>query len=428
MGAAGRDFHNFNTAFRNDETCEVVAFTATQIPNIDGRRYPAALAGPLYPEGIPIEDEADLTRLVRERDVDAVVFAYSDVPHQYVMARASVAGAAGADFWLLGPKATMLRSSKPVIAVTAVRTGAGKSQTTRHVAEILKGWGQRVAVVRHPMPYGDLAKQAVQRFASLADLDAHDCTIEEREEYEPHISRGNVVYAGVDYEKILRQAESEADVVLWDGGNNDFAFFKPDLTLVVADPHRVGHELTYYPGALNLRLADVVILNKVDTAEPEDVEALRANVRAANPEARVVEAHSPIRVEDPEVLRNRRVLVIEDGPTLTHGEMRYGAGTLGARDTRSGPSPRRSRNIPASGRCCRRWATASSRSGTWRRPSRPRPATRSRSARRSTCAACCGSRCPRRACATTCGRSARPPWKTCWRPGRGVPKAHPARR
>ncbi len=330
MGAAGRDFHNFNTAFRNDASCEVVAFTATQIPHIDGRRYPAALAGPLYPEGIPIEDEADLTRLVRERDVDAVVFAYSDVPHQYVMERAAVAGAAGADFWLLGPKATMLRSSKPVIAVTAVRTGAGKSQTTRRVAEILKAWGKRVAIVRHPMPYGDLAKQAVQRFAQLEDLDAHDCTIEEREEYEPHLNRGNVVYAGVDYEKILRRAEAEADIVLWDGGNNDFSFFRPDLTLVVADPHRVGHELTYYPGALNLRLADVVILNKTDTAEPEDVEALRANVRAANPDARVIQAHSPIRVEEPEVLRERRVLVIEDGPTLTHGEMRYGAGTLGA--------------------------------------------------------------------------------------------------
>ena len=331
LGAAGRDFHNFNVFFRDQQAYEVVAFTATQIPNIEGRRYPAALAGRLYPKGIPIEKEENLLRLIRALEADAVVFSYSDVSNQYVMEHAAIAQAAGANFWLLSPKATMLKSKKPVVSITAVRTGSGKSQTTRRVAELLKGWGKRVAVIRHPMPYGDLAKQAVQRFAALPDLDKHRCTIEEREEYEPHINAGNVVYAGVDYERILRQAEGESDVVLWDGGNNDFSFYTPTLSIVVADPHRVGHETAYYPSALNVYLADVVVINKVDTADGDDVLQLRNNLLKLNPKLNIIEAASPTRVEDPKLLMGKRVLVIEDGPTVTHGEMRYGAGTIMAR-------------------------------------------------------------------------------------------------
>jgi len=332
MGAAGRDFHNFNVFFRGNPAYEVVAFTATQIPNIEGRTYPAVLAGPDYPEGIPIFPEEDLPRLVRELAVDQVVFAYSDVPHEYVMHKGSTALAAGADFVLMGPKATMLGSSKPVVAICAVRTGSGKSQTTRRVAEVLKAAGKKVAAVRHPMPYGDLAAQAVQRFASYEDLDRHHCTIEEREEYEPHLDRGSIVYAGVDYEAILRRAEQEVDVILWDGGNNDIPFYRPDIHIVVADPHRPGHELRYHPGETNLRMADVVVINKVDTAAPEAVAAVRESIARVNPEAVVLEAASPITVTgDPGSLRGKRVLVVEDGPTLTHGEMAYGAGLLAAR-------------------------------------------------------------------------------------------------
>ncbi|MDZ7373252.1 MAG: cyclic 2,3-diphosphoglycerate synthase [candidate division KSB1 bacterium] len=331
MGAAGRDFHNFNVLFRDDPDYEVVAFTAAQIPNIDDRRYPAALAGPRYPEGIPVYPEEDLTELVRRFEVDEVVFAYSDVSHVHVMHRASEAMAAGASFVLLGPRDTMIRSQKPVVAVCAVRTGCGKSQTTRKVTDILRAAGARVVVVRHPMPYGDLVSQRVQRFASLEDLDRYGCTIEEREEYEPHIRRGNVVYAGVDYGEILRQAEAEADVIVWDGGNNDFPFYQPDLHIVVADPHRAGHELAYYPGEVNLRMADVVVINKEDTASWENIEKVRENVLSVNPRARIIDAASPIFVEDPKVVRGKRVLVVEDGPTLTHGEMGYGAGTVAAR-------------------------------------------------------------------------------------------------
>ena len=330
MGAAGRDFHNFNVYFRDNTTYEVVAFTATQIPNIEGRQYPAALAGPLYPKGIPIHPEAELPQLIKEHQIDQVVFAYSDVSHETVMHRASVALAAGADFRLLGPRATMLKSTKPVVAVCAVRTGSGKSQTTRAVAGALRDMGKRVVAVRHPMPYGDLAKQAVQRFATYDDLVKHETTIEEREEYEPHLARGTIVYAGVDYEKILRQAEAEADIVLWDGGNNDFSFYQPDLLIVIADPHRPGHELAYHPGETNLRMADVVVINKVDTASDENVNRVRSNIRAANPNATVIEAASPIFVDDPAAIRGKRVLVVEDGPTLTHGGMAYGAGVVAA--------------------------------------------------------------------------------------------------
>ena len=331
MGAAGRDFHNFNVYFRDNPTYEVVAFTATQIPNIEGRRYPPELAGKLYPDGIPVYPEAELATLIREREVDQVVFSYSDVPHEYVMHRGSLVVAAGADFRLMGSRATMLQSSKPVIAVCAVRTGCGKSQTTRYVSDLLQEMGKKVVVVRHPMPYGDLAAQRVQRFASYADLDRYKCTIEEREEYEPHLDRGLVVYAGVDYEQILRQAEAEADIILWDGGNNDLPFFRPDLHIVVADPLRAGHELRYYPGEANLRLADVVIINKVDTAGPEGIATVRENIYAVNPQATVIEAASPIFVDDPDAIRGKRVLVVEDGPTLTHGEMPYGAGVVAAR-------------------------------------------------------------------------------------------------
>ncbi len=331
MGAAGRDFHNFNTVFRDNESYEVVAFTATQIPNIEGRRYPPELAGRLYPDGIPIYPESELASLIRTHDVDQVVFAYSDVSHQYVMERASLVLAAGADFRLMGGKETMLKSSRPVVAVCAVRTGCGKSQTTRYVANALQKMGHRVVAIRHPMPYGDLVRQRVQRFATYADLDAHRCTIEEREEYEPHIDRGIVVYAGVDYEAILRQAEQEADIILWDGGNNDLPFYKPDVHIVVADPHRAGHELTYYPGAANYRLADVIVINKVDTADLAAVSAVRESAATVNPRAVVVEAASPIFVPDPAAIRGKRVLVIEDGPTLTHGGMKYGAGIVAAR-------------------------------------------------------------------------------------------------
>jgi predicted GTPase len=331
MGAAGRDFHNFNVFFRDRERYEVVAFTATQIPNIEGRVYPPRLAGPLYPVGIPIYPEEELEALVVKERIDQVVFAYSDVTHEYVMHKASQVLAAGADYRLLGARRTMLKSSKPVVAVCAVRTGCGKSQTTRRVADALQALGKKVVVVRHPMPYGDLVAQTCQRFADYADLDRHQCTIEEREEYEPHLDRGVVVYAGVDYEQILREAEKEADVVLWDGGNNDLPFFQPDLHIVVTDPHRAGHELRYHPGEANLRMADVVVINKIDTANLADVAAVRENVMATNPDAVMVEAASPITVERPAEIRGKRVLVIEDGPTLTHGEMAYGAGVVAAR-------------------------------------------------------------------------------------------------
>jgi predicted GTPase len=331
VGAAGRDFHNFNLVYRGRPEYEVVAFTATQIPNIDGRVYPAELAGDLYPQGIAIRPEEDLEALVRAERVDDVIFAYSDVTHEHVMHIASRALAAGANFGLLSPSDTMLASSKPVIAVCAVRTGSGKSQTTRHVAGLLRANGKRVAVLRHPMPYGDLTRQAVQRFADYADLDAADCTIEEREEYEPHIAEGNVVFAGIDYAAILDQAEQEADVILWDGGNNDTPFIKPNLHIVVVDPHRAGHELRYHPGETNLRMADVCVVNKLDTAKPEDVETVLESIAQVNPAATVVRAASPFQVEDAETIRGKRVLAIEDGPTLTHGEMTYGAAVLAAR-------------------------------------------------------------------------------------------------
>ena len=330
MGAAGRDFHNFNTFFRSRERYEVVAFTATQIPNIEGRTYPPELAGDLYPQGIPIYPEDELENLIGDLDIDQVVFAYSDVPHQYVMHKASQVLAAGADFRLIGTKTTMLRSTKPTVAVCAVRTGCGKSQTTRHVCDTLQRMGHKVVVVRHPMPYGNLVAQKVQRFADYDDLSRQNCTIEEREEYEPHIDRGVVVYAGVDYEAILREAETEADIVVWDGGNNDLPFYKPDLHITLADPHRAGHELTYYPGESNLRAADVVVLNKIDTADLANIAQVRKNVRSANPTAAIVEAASPIYVEDAGAIPGKRVLVVEDGPTLTHGEMAYGAGYVAA--------------------------------------------------------------------------------------------------
>jgi predicted GTPase len=330
-GAAGRDFHNFNVAFRDNDRYDVVAFTATQIPNIEGRRYPPELAGRFYPQGIPILPESDLATVVHRESVDEVVFAYSDVSHEYVMHKASQTISEGPDFRLMGSTSTMLDSSEPVVAVCAVRTGSGKSQTTRHVCDVLQAMGKTVVVVRHPMPYGDLAAQAVQRFANYDDLDRHQCTIEEREEYEPHIDRGVTVYAGVDYEAILRKAEDEADIVVWDGGNNDLPFYRPDLYIVVADPHRPGHELRYHPGEANLRAADIVVINKVDTAHPDGVAQVRQSIASLNPEAIVVEAASPIFVEEPDKIRGKRVLVIEDGPTLTHGGMTYGAGTVAAR-------------------------------------------------------------------------------------------------
>ncbi|MCX5789338.1 MAG: cyclic 2,3-diphosphoglycerate synthase [Elusimicrobia bacterium] len=331
MGAAGRDFHNFNVHFRGRSDVHVVAFTAAQIPDIAGRVYPKELAGPHYPKGIPIEVESRVADLIREHKVDEVILAYSDLAYNDVMHKSSIVLAAGADFRLMGPNTTMLESKKPIISVCAVRTGCGKSQTTRRVAQILHAMGKTVAVVRHPMPYGDLTKQVCQRFASLKDLDLHKCTIEEREEYEPHIIAGNLVFAGVDYEKILRAAEKEADVVLWDGGNNDFSFYRPTLSIVVTDPHRPGHELTYYPGEANLRMADVVIINKVNTANPDAVASVETNIRSVNPKAIVIRADSPVTVSDPGKVKGKRVLVIEDGPTLTHGEMRYGAGHVAAR-------------------------------------------------------------------------------------------------
>src|SRR5512136_1567565 len=330
MGAAGRDFHNFNVYFRDNQDYEVVAFTATQIPNIEGRVYPAELAGQLYPKGIQIYPESDLVKLIHELKVDQVVFAYSDISHEAVMHKASIALAAGADFRLMGGNATMVKSTKPVVAVCAVRTGSGKSQTTRRVVSILRDMGHKVVSIRHPMPYGDLVRQAVQRYADYGDLDKHECTIEEREEYEPHIAPGTVVYAGVDYERILREAEKEADMIVWDGGNNDLPFYKPDLHIVVDDPHRPGHDMTYHPGEANLRSADVVVINKIDTADMENVAIVRRNIRAVNPKAIVIEAASPIYVEDPNAIVGKDVLVIEDGPTLTHGEMAYGAGVVAA--------------------------------------------------------------------------------------------------
>ena len=331
MGAAGRDFHNFNVYFRDKPEYEVVAFTATQIPNIDGRQYPAELAGSLYPQGISIYPESDLVKLIQENKIEQVIFAYSDVPHEYVMHKASEVLAAGADFRLMGAKGTQVKSTKPVVSVCAVRTGSGKSQTTRRVSEILRGMGYKVAAIRHPMPYGDLVKQRVQRYAELADLDKHECTIEEREEYEPHIVNGVIVYAGVDYEAILRQAEQEADIILWDGGNNDLSFYKSDFSIVVADPHRPGHERSYHPGEAVARSADVFVINKVDTANPDAVIAVRENLRELQPEAIIIEGASPLFVDDPAAIRGKRVLVVEDGPTLTHGGMAYGAGWVAAR-------------------------------------------------------------------------------------------------
>jgi predicted GTPase len=331
MGAAGRDFHNFNVYYRKNEQYDVVAFTAAQIPGIETRKYPTVLAGPNYPKGIPIYPEEKLKDLIKEYAVDEVVFAYSDVSHEYVMHEASTVLSNGPDFKLMGPLTTMLKAKVPVISVCATRTGAGKSQTSRKVAEILKKLGYRIVVVRHPMPYCDLSAEPVQRFASYEDLDKYACTIEEREEYEPHILSGNTVYAGVDYERILNEAENEADIIIWDGGNNDLPFYQSDLRIVVTDPHRPGHELRYHPGETNLRMANVVIINKVDTADPENVKIVRKNVTSVNSEATIVEAASPITVDKPELVVGKRVLVVEDGPTLTHGQMSYGAGALAAK-------------------------------------------------------------------------------------------------
>lgn len=331
MGAAGRDFHNFNTFYRDNEHYKVVAFTATQIPDIEGRLYPAELAGKLYPEGIPIEDEGSLEKLISDHNVEEVTFSYSDIKHLDLMHKASRVLATGADFRMLGPDATCIKSEKPLLSICAVRTGVGKSQTTRYVLKTLRDMGKKVVAIRHPMPYGDLAKQACQRFAVMSDLDKHECTIEEREEYEPHIANGAVVYAGVDYEKILREAEKEADVILWDGGNNDFSFYKSDLQIVLVDPHRPGHELTYHPGETNLRMADVLVINKIDSADPDNVRIVEKNIAEFNPGATVVHCNSPISVERPEEVKGKRVLVVEDGPTLTHGEMKYGAGVLAAK-------------------------------------------------------------------------------------------------
>jgi predicted GTPase len=328
MGAAGRDFHNFNTFFRNNDQYEVVAFTATQIPNIEGRKYPAELSGKLYPEGINIYPESKLPELIKKLKVDEVIFSYSDVPYDYVMSHSAIVNTAGADFKIMGPNRTMIKSSKPVVAVCAVRTGSGKSQTTRKVIETLHQAGKKVVAVRHPMPYGNLVEQKVQRFAKLEDLDKYKCTIEEREEYEPHIVRGTVIYAGVDYQAILREAEKEADIIVWDGGNNDMPFYKPDLHITVADPHRPGDELFYYPGEANLRMADVIVINKIDTADREDVRAVRESIFEVNPDAMVIEAASPIYIEDYHLIQGKRVLAVEDGPTLTHGEMTYGAAVV----------------------------------------------------------------------------------------------------
>ncbi|MDD3625693.1 MAG: cyclic 2,3-diphosphoglycerate synthase [bacterium] len=332
MGAAGRDFHNFNVYFRDKKEFEVVAFTATQIPDIAGRKYPKELAGKLYPKGIPIYAETDLVKIIKDKGIKEVYFSYSDVKHEYVMHKASQVQAAGADFILLGPASTMIKSKKPVISICAVRTGCGKSQTTRRVLEILKEKGKKCAVIRHPMPYGDLNAQTVQRFEKLSDLDKHKCTIEEREEYEPHIVSGTVVYAGVDYGKILAAAEKESDFIVWDGGNNDFSFYSPDLQIVVVDPHRAGHELLYYPGETNFNMADVMVVNKIDTADKKKIKALLDNIKQFNPKAQVVMGKSPVTVTDPKLIKGKTVLVIEDGPTLTHGEMKYGAGYVAAKN------------------------------------------------------------------------------------------------
>jgi len=332
MGAAGRDFHNFNCLFRDNPEVEVVAFTATQIPDIEGRVYPPSLAGKLYPKGIPIYPESDLEKLVKENKIDDVWFSYSDVPHQYVMDKGSHVIAWGANFGVCSVQRTMIKSTKPVVAICAVRTGVGKSQTTRYVSNLLKAMGKKVVAIRHPMPYGDLAKQACQRFENYADLDKHECTIEEREEYEPHIDNGFIVYAGVDYEMILREAEKEADVILWDGGNNDTPFYKPDLHITLVDPHRPGHELTYYPGESNFLMADLLIVNKVQTADPIKVEEVIENCKKYNPKARTIKCASKITVDKPELIKGKRALVVEDGPTLTHGGMTYGAGWFAAKN------------------------------------------------------------------------------------------------
>ena len=331
MGAAGRDFHNFNTLYRGRKDVEVVAFTATQIPDIEGRKYPASLAGPLYPKGIPIVSEAELPGLISQKEIEEVLFSYSDVSNQYVMEKAALVNALGAHFTLAGAAPTMIKSVKPLVSICAVRTGSGKSQTTRKVADILVEAGKKVVAIRHPMPYGNLAKQKVQRFATLDDLAKHECTIEEIEEYEPHIVMGAIVYAGVDYEAILRRAEKEADVVLWDGGNNDLSFYRSDLHIVVADPHRPGHELTYYPGRANVLLADAIVINKIDTADLRCIEEVRVNIARLNPGATVIDAASPIKVDHAERIRGKRVLCVEDGPTLTHGGMKYGAAIMAAR-------------------------------------------------------------------------------------------------
>ncbi len=330
MGAAGRDFHNFNTVYRNNDDYNVVAFTATQIPNIEGRIYPSELAGKNYPSGIKIYEESKLTELIKKLKVDEVVFSYSDVPFNYVMSKASIVNTAGADFTLLGAEKTMIKSIKPVIAVLAVRTGSGKSQTSRKIVNILRDAGKKVVAIRHPMPYGDLVKQKVQRFGTYDDLKKNECTIEEIEEYEPHVAVGGVIYAGVDYEAILREAEKEADIILWDGGNNDTSFYKADLTFTVADPHRPGHEMTYYPGNTSLRMADVIVINKIDSADPENVQIVKKNIREVNPAAKIIEAESTVTADNPDLIKGKRVLVVEDGPTLTHGEMKYGAGTIAA--------------------------------------------------------------------------------------------------
>lgn len=330
MGAAGRDFHNFNVYFRNNSNYEVVAFTATQIPDIAGRKYPAELSGPLYPRGIPIYLEEDLPNLIKKNEIDQVILAYSDLPHQYVMNKASVVLAGGADFRLMGPKSTMLKSNLPVVSICAVRTGCGKSQTTRKVTDILKKKGYKIAVIRHPMPYGNLIEQIWQRYENYADLDRYNCTIEEREEYEPHLDRGNILYAGVDYQEILKRAEKDVDIIVWDGGNNDLPFYKSDLHIVVTDPHRAGHEMTYYPGEVNIRMADIVVMNKIDTADLDKINQLRENIHQLAPEAILIEAASPLTVDNPELIRGKRVLVVEDGPTLTHGGMKYGAGVVAA--------------------------------------------------------------------------------------------------
>ena len=337
MGAAGRDFHNFNVYYRENENYEIVAFTATQIPDIAGRKYPPELSGKLYPNGIPIYPEDDLIKLIKENDIDEVVFAYSDLPYPYVMEKSAMVNAAGADFILLGPKSTMVKSTKPVIAVCAVRTGCGKSQVSREIFEILGKKGLKVASIRHPMPYDkDLTTQICQRFASYEDLDKYNCTIEEREEYEPYIDMGGVIFAGVDYEKILREAEKEADVIIWDGGNNDFSFYEPDLLITIADPHRAGHEIAYYPGEMNVRAADIVIINKVNTADKADIETVRKNVKKINPSAQIIDGVSSVIADDGDRIAGKRVLVIEDGPTVTHGSMKYGAGTVAAKDNNAG--------------------------------------------------------------------------------------------